>query len=178
MIINRIRARPNKWTFTIKPIAELLKRYNVGKNWIDPYAGKNSPAEFTNDLDSDMPALYHLDSLDFINVLWQKNPEQIFDGVLLDPPYSYRQISEHYKKSKVPFTYLDTTSQFYNRIMNAICDYIKIGGFAISFGWNSNGFGKNRGFEIIEILLIAHGSHHNDTIVVVEQKKEEFFIVD
>ena len=38
------------------------------------------------------------------------------------------------------------------------------------FGWNSNGVGKVRGFEIIEILLIAHGGSHNDTIVTVERK--------
>jgi len=29
--------------------------------------------------------------------------------------------------------------------------------------------GKNRGFEIVEILLVAHGGHHNDTIVTVEK---------
>ena len=44
------------------------------------------------------------------------------------------------------------------------------GGFCISFGWNSNGMGKNRGFEIVEILLVAHGGHHNDTIVTVEKR--------
>ncbi len=47
---------------------------------------------------------------------------------------------------------------------------IKVGGYAISFGWNSSGFGKKRGFEIIEILLVAHGGRHNDTIVTVERK--------
>lgn len=29
---------------------------------------------------------------------------------------------------------------------------------------------KNRGFEIIEIMLVAHGGNHNDTIVTVERK--------
>ena len=33
--------------------------------------------------------------------------------------------------------------------------------------------GKNRGFEIVEILLVAHGGHHNDTICTVEKKIEE-----
>jgi hypothetical protein len=33
-------------------------------------------------------------------------------------------------------------------------------GICISFGWNSTGLGKKRGFEIIEILL----GLHNDTI--------------
>jgi hypothetical protein len=39
-----------------------------------------------------------------------------------------------------------------------------------SCGWNSNGFGKGLGFEMIELLLIAHGSMHNDTIVTIERK--------
>lgn len=30
--------------------------------------------------------------------------------------------------------------------------------------------GLKRGFEIVEILLVAHGSNHNDTIVTVEKK--------
>ena len=45
----------------------------------------------------------------------------------------------------------------------------------ISFGWNSIGFGKNRGFEIIEILLVAHGGTKNDTIVTVERKTNNLF---
>lgn len=32
------------------------------------------------------------------------------------------------------------------------------------------GIGKKNGFEIIEILLVAHGGMHNDTIVTVERK--------
>jgi len=47
---------------------------------------------------------------------------------------------------------------------------IEIGGSTISFGWNSNGFPKTWGYEIIEILIVAHGLHHNDTICVVQNK--------
>ena len=94
-----------------------------------------------------------------------------FAGVIFDPPYSYRQVSEHYKSLGMKATALDTSANFYNRVMNAICDAIQVGGYAISCGWNSSGFGKNRGFEIVEILIVAHGaSHHNDTIVTVERK--------
>ena len=31
--------------------------------------------------------------------------------------------------------------------------------------------GKTKGFEIIEILLVAHGGWHNDTICTVDYKK-------
>lgn len=49
--ISKAWAQPSAWTFTIKPIKELLSRYVPpdGKGWIDPYAGDNSPAEFTKD---------------------------------------------------------------------------------------------------------------------------------
>ena len=48
--ISRARAAPSAWTFTIKPIRELVDRYvGNGTGWIDPFAGNNSPAEFTND---------------------------------------------------------------------------------------------------------------------------------
>lgn len=99
------------------------------------------------------------------------------DGVLFDPPYSYRQVSEHYKEIGLKARSIDTSSNFYNRVMNAICDKIKPGGYAISCGWNSNGFGENRGFEQIEILLVAHFQHHNDTIVTVEQKMMDYIKV-
>jgi len=46
----RFWAMPNKWTFTIKPIKELLAE-EINGYWIDPFAGKNSPASLTNDLD-------------------------------------------------------------------------------------------------------------------------------
>ena len=67
-------------------------------------------------------------------------------------------------------TSLDTSAQFYSRVMNAVCDHIRPGGYAISCGWNTNGFGPNRGFEPVELLVVRHGSHHNDTLITVERK--------
>src|SRR3990167_1975476 len=164
--IDRVWAMPSAWTFTIKPIKELLERYvGDGKNWIDPFAGKNSPAEWKNDINPNMPTKYHLDATEFLERM-----DNEFKGILFDPPYSYRQVSEHYKAVGRKVTALDTSTNFYNRAKNAVADKIKKGGYAISFGWDSNGFGINRGFEIIEILLVAHGGHHHDTIVTVEIK--------
>ena len=174
MIINRVWAMPNKWTFQIKPIAELLARYvGDGKGWIDPFAGMTSPAEFTNDLNPDIKATSHQLADKFC-----KEIRGVFRGILFDPPYSYRQITECYSGFGIRATALDTSSNFYNRTMNAICDKIETNGISISCGWNSNGFGKNRGFEIIEILLVAHGGHHNDTIVTVERKVQGNFRIE
>jgi len=166
----RVWAMPNRWTFTIKPIKSLLMRY-VGEpmfpngTWVDPYAGKNSPAQVTNDMNPKMPTKYHLDATEFCEQLKGK-----YDGVLYDPPYSYRQVSEHYRQVGRKATMLDTSTNFYNRTKNAICDKINKGGYAICCGWNSTGFGKNRRFELVEVLLVCHGGHHNDTIVTVERK--------
>lgn len=171
MKIERKWAMPSAWTFTIKPIKELLGRYNIGKNWIDPFAGQNSPAEITNDHNPETPALYHLEAREFVESFIKTKKR--FDGALFDPPYSYRQVSEHYKVIGKKATQLDTSTQFYNRVLNPLADIIKPGGYAISFGWNSNGMGKNRGFEIVEILLVAHGGHHNDTICTVERKIQQ-----
>ena len=170
MKIERKWSMPSKWTFTIKPIKELLERYKAHGLfkegvWVDPYAGKYSPADITNDINPKMPTTHHLDAKDFCAEL-----EGEFDGVLFDPPYSYRQVTEHYKAVGIKATMLDTSTNFYNRTKNLLADKIKVGGLAICFGWNSVGFGKNRGFEMIEVLLVCHGGHHNDTIVTVERK--------
>lgn len=159
-------AMPSAHTFTIKPIKELLERYKVGEGWIDPFAGENSPAEIKNDLNPQKPSQYHLEASEFLKLF----KENQFMGALFDPPYSYRQVSEHYKILGKKATQQDTSTQFYNRVLNPLSNLIKIGGYCIHFGWNSNAMGKNRGFEIVEILLLAHGGHHNDTIVTVEQR--------
>lgn len=176
IIVRRATAPARRWTFGIKPIAALLARYvGDGRGWVDPFAGMHSPAELTNDLNPAMPTQYHLLAEDFCRLL--PGP---FRGVLLDPPYSYRQISDCYRDlhqiDPARFkkaTSQDTTAHFYNAVMNAICDKIQPDGYAITCGWNSNGFGRRRGFSLIEVLIVAHGSgsHRNDTIVTVEQKR-------
>jgi hypothetical protein len=73
------------------------------------------------------------------------------------------------------------TSLLHKEVKDALSDKIKVGGYAISCNWNSCGFGINRGFRLIEILLVCHGGGHCDTIVVVEQKvgsgKQAFGVV-
>jgi len=158
-------AMPSEWTFTIQPIAKLIARYvGDGKGWIDPFAGENSPAEITNDLNPKRPAKFHLHAKDFAKQLTGQ-----FKGCLFDPPYSIRQTKECYSGFGYSMTQ-DDTNYFPNNVKDLIAPKIETGGIAISFGWNSGGFGKNLGFEIIEILLVPHGGHHHDTIVTVERK--------
>ncbi len=168
MIINRRWSMPSKWTFTIKPISELLARYvGDGKGWIDPFAGENSPAEFTNDLRKDMPSQYHIDALEY---LVSQNGHG-FEGVLLDPPYSISQVKECYEGAGFEQLEIKPTSmKYWATVKDNMARIIALSGVAICFGWSSMGLGKGRGFEMLEILLVPHGGSKNDTIVTVERK--------
>lgn len=163
--IKRFFAMPSMHTFKISPIRDLLKIYvGDGKNWIDPFAGENSPAEFTNDLNQNKPTKYHLHAVDFCKQMNGK-----YNGVLLDPPYSLTQLKQLYESIDVKM-FKDDAQRFPHNVKELIAPKILIGGFAITFGWNSQGFGKRLGFKMKEILIINHGRGHNDTIVTVEIK--------
>ena len=171
MLINRVWAMPNCWTFKIRPIADLLARYvGDGKEWFDPFSGMFSPASVTNDLNPESKALYHFDALDFLKQLKGQ-----FKGVLFDPPYSLRQVKECYEGLGRDFTMADSQVGSWTQHKMEIANLVKPGGLALSFGWNSQGIGKQNGFEIIEILLVCHGGAHNDTIVTVEKKTQSDF---
>jgi len=166
MKIERVWAMPNKWTFKIKPIKKLLERYvQNGKGWMDPFSGMNSPAEYTNDLNPQCRAIYHMEASDFIKQL-----DGQYVGCIFDPPYSLNKIKEAYMISGKNPKDIIVNSQYYALLKKLISPKIKSGGYVICFGFHSNGFGKRYGFEMEQILLIAHGGAHYDTIVTVERK--------
>jgi len=166
MKISREWCMPNKNTFTIKPIKELLARYTNKGVWVDPMAGNFSPAMCKNDIDKETNVETHKDATEYLKTFCI----QSIDGVLFDPPYSPRQVSECYKKLGLTVNMETTQSSYWRKIKDEIDKVVKKGGYVISFGWNSNGMGKTRGYEIVEILLVAHGGNHNDTICLIEKK--------
>lgn len=167
MEITRVWAMPNKNTFSIKPINELINRY-LKKDLlvVDPFANANKLATITNDLDPQYDTDYHLDALDFLKQIEDNSA----DLVLYDPPYSPRQVSESYRLLEMSVNMATTQSSYWSRQKREIARIVKQGGYVISCAWNSGGIGKKYGFEIQEILLVAHGGWHNDTIVTVERK--------
>lgn len=166
MRIERIWSMPNRHTFKIKPIAELLKEEMDEGLWIDPFCGENSPARITNDLNPMIKADYNVDAIEFLKMF----DDESIDGVLYDPPYSVRQVAECYKQIGFPVTQETTRADWYTKIKKEIARITKFGGKVISFGWNSGGIGKNLGFEMTRILLVPSGGVHNDTICTVEIK--------
>ena len=122
-----------------------------------PFAGWNSPATIRNDINPNREAEYHLDFSEFLKVVGDG-----WDGTLFDPPYSLHQVNQVYEGHGL--------RKQYSLAADLISGKIVHGGHCISFGWNTNGLGKSRGFEIKEILIVAHGGSHNDTLVTVEGK--------
>ena len=167
MIIRRVWAMPNKNTFEIKPIRELICKYlHKDLFGVDPFANTCRIATITNDLDPQFYTDYTLDALEFL----QQFKAASVDYVLYDPPYSPRQVTECYKRLNKVVTMQTTQASYWSRHKLEISRIVKYGGVVFSCGWNSGGIGKKYSFEIQEILLVPHGGQHNDTIVVVDKK--------
>ena len=110
-----------------------------------------------------------MDALDFLKMF----DTDSVDGVLYDPPYSPRQVSECYNNVGYNVTWDTTKASFWGNHKREISRIVKIGGKVITFGWNSGGIGYKYGFEIQKVLLVPHGGWHNDTICTVEIKTHE-----
>lgn len=164
--LERIWAMPNKNTFEVKPIHDLIVDELTEGTWIDPFANRNKLATITNDLNTDFDTDYHIDALDFLKLFENES----VDGVLYDPPYSPRQVSECYNNVGYNVTWDTTKASFWGNHKREISRIVKIGGKVITFGWNSGGIGYKYGFEITRILIVPHGGWHNDTICTVEVK--------
>lgn len=170
VLFSRCFAMPNAETFSIKPIGEFVARYLERANYsVDPFARNKRWATYTNDLDPTTTAQWHVDAQTFLEGL-AKAGVQIDLGIF-DPPYSPRQISECYKSVGLTVGMKETQNgALYKRVRDSLDKITAPGGIVLSFGWNSAGMGIKRGYELLEILLVAHGGGHNDTICVAERK--------
>ena len=176
MIITREWCMPNSRTFKIKPIKNIIERYQeelVSNSLVlDPFSNQNIVIDrerlnlITNDIDPQYDTDYSLDALNFLKMF----SDESVDMVLYDPPYSPRQVSEVYKKLDMSVNMQTTQASYWGNQKKEISRIVKKGGYVLTFGWNSGGIGKTKGFEIVEILIVAHGGWHNDTIVTVEKK--------
>ena len=163
MILNRIFEMPNIYTFKMPKLRKFVLD-NCSGNCLNVFGGivrleKKGVNFVHNDLN------YHLSpapdcSFDAMEI--DKHfPENSFDTIILDPPYSMYQAIHSYKGIKC---------QDITRVKDAVNRLLKVNGIIITLGWNSTGMCKNRGFVIENILLVNSGGSHNDIIIVVERK--------
>lgn len=158
---------PNKNTFSIPPIKELVARYTQNQNVIvDPFANNSKIGTITNDMNPKYGTMYHMDALEFLQQLESESA----DVVLYDPPYSLRQVKECYEGVGITVTAEHTKASWRARHLDEIARILKPNGICLCFGWNTNGVGKKRGFEMVEVLIVPHGGSKNDTLCTVERK--------
>jgi hypothetical protein len=173
-MFSRVWAMPKADTFDIPPIAGFVRRYLMrSKISVDPFARNKRWATYTNDLNPATAAEYHLHAEDFLRMLAAQGVR--CDLALFDPPYSPRQISECYKEAGIPiskcFHPIETSGAMYSKARSALAEVLTDNAVVMSFGWNSAGMGKQRGFEILEVMLVCHGGAHHDTICLAERRR-------
>jgi hypothetical protein len=166
----RTWAMPSADTFDIAPIGELVKRYlRESKISVDPFARNKRWATYTNDLNPDTAAEYHMLAIDFLRNLKQEGV--IADLIIFDPPYTIGQLKECYQSIGIDFMLNDAQQAGVWTVEKNLCyEVLATGGVFIHCGYHSNGMGKQRDMMIEDGLIVAHGRNHNDTIVTVERK--------
>ena len=163
---------PSCDTFDVIPIHNFVQKYlHESKISVDPFARNKRWATYTNDLNPTTEAEYHMEACDFLHLLHERGVRP--DLALFDPPYSPRQIQECYqsvgKEMGATGAHNSAAWSVCRDTLAVLCDDDAT---VLSFGWNSTGMGKKHGFEIVEILLVNHGSCHNDTICIAERRHQ------
>lgn len=125
----------------------------------------------TNDLNPEFNANYCMEANDFAELMLEQKQE--YDLVLFDPPYSLRQLKELYNGIGKDLE-LWQTQNMWGRAKNALGQCVKAGGYAITFGWSTSGFGRRRGFEKREIHVLCQQGRDDryDLLITVEQKPD------
>lgn len=156
---------PTEDTFDCKPIGDFVRQYCHGASY-DPFARNSTVAKYRNDINPKTCATWHMDAERWL--LMMADTGNKADCIILDPPYSPRQISECYAAAGLKASMKDTqNAELYARVRRAARRLCQPGTVVLSFGWNSAGMGD--GFSPLELLLVAHGGAHNDTICMAEK---------
>jgi hypothetical protein len=143
---------------------------------IDPFArAYRQPGCFTltNDLNPAFQTDYCMEANDFCEMLAAGLGPHVaeFDLIYFDPPYTLRKLKDLYDGIGKDLE-IWQTHNMWGRARGALARCIRIGGYAISFGYNTRGFGRRLGFDIEEIMILHSAGRPDryDILVTVERK--------
>ena len=158
---------PSADTFSVPPMGDFVRRYMRGSEVsVDPFARNKRWATFTNDINPNTEAEFHLEARVFLAEMVNRGVKA--DLIIFDPPYSPRQVSEVYSEIGLTATMKDTqTANMKKECRQLMRKLSQPGTIVLSFGWNTVGMGP--GWETIETMLVCHGGDHNDTICLAER---------
>lgn len=139
-----------RWTFAPDVVREWLEARLEGRV-LNLFAGgtrlRHDGEVVRNDLDESVPADTRVDA----RAIADRFPPGSFDTVVMDPPLSMHGSGD------------------FERVKSAVAELLRADGVAITAGRNSAGLGSTRGFETVELCLVAHPGGADDTILVVER---------
>jgi 23S rRNA G2069 N7-methylase RlmK/C1962 C5-methylase RlmI len=162
-VFTYLRQPLNRYTFKAPKTRAWVEAHCKGKYVLNLFSGPtrlNGCIEVANDIDPNVPCtLFRMDALDCAKHLRERG--ELFDVVLLDPPYSYRKSMELYNGHK--------NSRF-KQLLDVLPDILTLHGWVITFGYQSCVMSASRDFRIREICLISHGGAQHDTIATVEER--------
>ncbi len=162
MKITRKWQMPSTDTFDVPAIGEFVKSYlRQSKISVDPFARNKGWATYTNDLNPETSAEFHMDAVEFLEYLKTQNIQP--DLIFLDPPYSLHQVVKSY--ARYGYKRVNALTPVYD----LAAELVPLNGVVLNFGFNTNGICRV-GFEIEQIMIVAHGGHHNDTLCMAERK--------
>ncbi len=150
---------PKRYTFEQPKLKLWCESWCRGKV-LNLFAGmtKLNVDEYRVDMDKNCPADYYGDAFEFVTTTQMK-----FDTIVFDPPYNLRKAREKYQGRYIGLA---------TKIKNELPKILTSNGRVISFGYDSVGMSRSRGFKKIAICLVCHNGDHNDTICVVEEKEQ------
>lgn len=163
-----LRQPPKKYTFEMPKLKQWTIQNCKGET-LNLFAGKTvlyGVKETRVDLNKEMPADYYMDAYEFV-LMAIKNGWK-YDTVIFDPPYNLRKSREKY--------FGVFTSQL-RKIKTELSKIVNIGGQVISYGYDTIGMGRQRGFDLIHVCVVCHAGDHNDTLCIIEQKVQEVLML-
>jgi hypothetical protein len=123
----------------------------------------------TNDLNPIFKTDYNLEWKDFAKQvqLGGHKPDLVF----FDPPYSLRQLKEHYDGIGKDLE-LWQTHNMWKEGKDIIASCMPVGGRVVSLGWTTAGFGAKRGFDKVAIYVFEQAAREDrySLLVTIEQK--------
>jgi len=114
--------------------------------------------EFRVDISNEFLPNICMDAQEFV-----ETTNQTFDTVIFDPPYNWRKSREKYGDGR----YIGNEKKLKDILPRVLNSH----GRVISFGYDTVGMSRSRGFEKIAICIVCHSGNHHDTLCVVEERE-------
>ena len=154
---------PNRYTFRAPRVKLWTEQWCVGKV-LNLFAGQTilNVDEIRVDIDTDCPADFHEDAYEFVyKLIGNENWNILFDTIILDPPWNYRKAREKYEGRWIGRL---------TKLKDILPKIMKCDGRVISWGYDTVGMSRMRGFEKLAICIVCHSGDHNDSIGLVERR--------